>query len=752
MDDELIAIFLEEAGELIDSTAQALQDWSDSPENLDILRLLQRDLHTLKGGARLADVPALGDLSHELENLFEGLTEQRFSVNDTLSDLLFRCHDRLASMVDALEAGEPPRPAPDLISEIHAYVDGTDSATSSAAAPAEPPEEPEALPEMTVDEEASSEPAATPEPEQEQDEHIADLSHLDPELVGIFLEEAYDLVNSTGSALHTWSEDPSNRQVAAELQREVHTLKGSARMAGVEVIGELSHRLEDLFEKVATGQLEASENMLDLLFACHDRLAEMVEQVATQKPCPPANELIQQVQAIVRGEPLPTAPAAPEASESPSEKPEQAEPATPVRESTEATPDTTDYAGDEALAEMFLDEGREIHQDIGDLLAHWREEPEELSSLSRLLQELQTLKSGARLSDVDAIADLAQAWADALNQLVDGERDRQPVLALSEQAENTLKDMLDALEKGTQPEPAKELIAELNQSGEGEPEAKAPKAPAEPAPEAEKPQPEKTAKPAPSPSKTPSKPKPSKPAARNGKGQAASQETIRVSAPLLDDLVNLAGETSITRGRLEQQSSDFSYTLDEMAATIERLREQLRRMDIETEAQILFRAEQEHGPNYGDDFDPLEMDRYSSIQQLSRALTESTSDLADLRETLSERVRDTETLLVQQSRINTELQEGLMKTRMIPFTSMVPRLRRIVRQISGELHKKVHFDIRNAEGEMDRNILERMVAPLEHMLRNAIDHGIENPEERKQAGKPESGEVVLSLALSLIHI
>ena len=146
-----------------------------------------------------------------------------------------------------------------------------------------------------------------------------------------------------------------------------------------------------------------------------------------------------------------------------------------------------------------------------------------------------------------------------------------------------------------------------------------------------------------------------------------------------------------------------------------------------------------------DDFDPLEMDRYSSIQQLSRALSESTSDLADLRETLSERVRDTETLLVQQSRINTELQEGLMKTRMIPFASMVPRLRRIVRQISGELGKKVDFDVRNAEGEMDRNILERMIAPLEHMLRNALDHGIESPADRKKAGKPETGEVTLSL-------
>lgn len=716
MDDELIAIFLEEARELIDSTAEALQNWSENTEDLDILRLLQRDLHTLKGGARLADIPALGDLSHELENLFEGLTEHRFTITDALSDLLFRCHDRLASMVDALEAGEPPRPAPDLIADIHAYIDGTVDAKPSQtdAAPV-------------------SEQAPEPKPDQEgeqaegQESHIADLSHLDPELVGIFLEEAYDLVNSTGSALHAWSEDPSNRQVAAELQREVHTLKGSARMAGVEAIGELSHELEDLFEKVATGQLEASDDMTDLLFACHDRLAEMVEQVATQKPCPPADSLVRQVEAIVRGKPAPE-------SESGSEPPEES--TAPASEDQAEAVTPPDFGREYDLSEMFLDEGREIYDAIAEFLEHWREEPQALSAITQLLQELQTLKSGARLSDVDAIADLAQAWADALDQLVDSDQDRKPMLALSEQAENSLKDMLDALENGTKPAPATDLIAALKRGYETEPETPAPqKAPAQPSS---------------TPATAEPKPKPSKSASGNrkkpAKSQTATQETIRVSAPLLDELVNLAGETSITRGRLEQQSSDFSYTLDEMASTIERLREQLRRMDVETEAQILFRAEQEHGPDYGDDFDPLEMDRYSSIQQLSRALTESTSDLADLRETLSDSVRDTETLLVQQSRINTELQEGLMKTRMIPFTSMVPRLRRIVRQISGELHKKVHFDIRNAEGEMDRNILERMVAPLEHMLRNAIDHGIESPEERKNAGKPESGEVVLSLS------
>ena len=140
------------------------------------------------------------------------------------------------------------------------------------------------------------------------------------------------------------------------------------------------------------------------------------------------------------------------------------------------------------------------------------------------------------------------------------------------------------------------------------------------------------------------------------------------------------------------------------------------------------------------------MDRHSQLQQLSRALFESASDLLDLKETLDRRNHDAENLLQQQGRINTELQEGLMRTRMVPFERMVPRLKRIVRQVAEELGKDVEFVVGNAEGEMDRNVLERMVAPLEHMLRNAVDHGLESAEARLAAGKPAQGRISLDLS------
>ncbi|HEY6527555.1 MAG TPA: Hpt domain-containing protein [Cellvibrionaceae bacterium] len=227
------------------------------------------------------------------------------------------------------------------------------------------------------------------------------------------------------------------------------------------------------------------------------------------------------------------------------------------------------------------------------------------------------------------------------------------------------------------------------------------------------------------------------------RSKGGSQEVIKVSSDLLEELVNLAGETSISRGRIEQQIKGFGTAINEIDGTLRRLQEQLRRLDIETEAQILFRQEQ---LAENEAFDPLEMDRYSQLQQLSRSLTESASDLVDLKRTLSEKVKDTEAILLQQSRINSSLQEGLMRSRMVPFSRLVPRLRRIVRQVAGELGKHVSFELDNVEGEMDRSVLERMVAPLEHMLRNAVDHGIEPPAERLSKGKPEFGRILLSLA------
>ena len=224
---------------------------------------------------------------------------------------------------------------------------------------------------------------------------------------------------------------------------------------------------------------------------------------------------------------------------------------------------------------------------------------------------------------------------------------------------------------------------------------------------------------------------------------AERQELARVDADLLDDLLNNAGEVSIFRARVEQQMTSVEFNLAELERTVTRLREQLRKLELETEAMILHRHQDD--AQHRADFDPLELDRYSTIQQLSRALAESVSDVASIEGLLGNLTREGQNLLLQQGRIVTELQNGLMKTRMVPFQRHVQRLTRLVRQTAQETGKKVELEVEGGSGELDRQVLERMLPPFEHMLRNSVVHGIELPADRLARGKPETGTIAVRL-------
>ncbi|MBN0065270.1 response regulator [Pseudomonas aeruginosa] len=405
---------------------------------------------------------------------------------------------------------------------------------------------------------------------------------------------------------------------------------------------------------------------------------------------------------------------------------------------------------DEELREVFIEEADDLLENLELALGRWDGGNGDAQPLDDLLRILHTLKGGARLAGQTELGNLAH---DLEQHLTDAQQQGAPwpdsLLLDAQSGLEGLQRQVDLLrerlaeddEAGERPDPAQALVqaddtdravasalAELTRLAPAAgaimaAEAAPPAAPATTLPFVRKAQ----------------------EAAQEAASRRAPQELVKVPAELLENLVNLAGETSIFRGRVEQQVSDVGFTLGEMESTIERVRDQLRRLDTETQAQILSRHQADAERAGYEEFDPLEMDRYSQLQQLSRALFESASDLLDLKETLAAKNRDAETLLLQQARVNTELQEGLMRTRMVPFDRLVPRLRRIVRQVAGELGKQVEFVVGNADGEMDRTVLERIVAPLEHMLRNAVDHGIESGETRRAAGKPEHGTIRLNI-------
>jgi len=224
---------------------------------------------------------------------------------------------------------------------------------------------------------------------------------------------------------------------------------------------------------------------------------------------------------------------------------------------------------------------------------------------------------------------------------------------------------------------------------------------------------------------------------------AERADFARVDAQLLDSLLNAAGEISIFQARLNQQVRSVDFHLGELGQTVTRLREQLRKLEAETEAEILHRHQDDSHEH--EDFDPLELDRYSTIQQLSRALSETANDVASINELLLGLTNETDTLLTQQGRVTADIQDGLMQTRMVPFQRHVTRFARLVRQTAAETGKSAELEVEGASAELDRHVLDSMLPPLEHLLRNSVVHGIEAPDARASAGKPPVGRIFLRL-------
>ncbi|WP_394004033.1 response regulator [Luteimonas sp. WGS1318] len=386
---------------------------------------------------------------------------------------------------------------------------------------------------------------------------------------------------------------------------------------------------------------------------------------------------------------------------------------------------------DPELIDIFVEEGIDLLDHADGLLAQLREDPESRDAVAGLQRDLHTLKGGARMAGLMEIGDLGHA----METLLESVSERRTTLRRADQvllergfdrlhamvtragerrAIGASQALVDAF-SGTSP---------VVTDGQSTPVAETAKVELAPL---------------------------SAPLLAEDMGAddddgalRGSQEQVRIRADLLDRLVTYAGEVAIYRARLEQQLGAFRGAMNELAQTNTRLRDQLRRLDIETEAQIIARYQRE-GDTADTTFDPLELDRFSTLQQLSRALGETAADLGSLQQTLDDQTRQYETLLLQQSRVSSDLQEGLMRTRMVPFDGLVPRLRRVVRQAAQDTGKQVQLRLDGAQGELDRNVLERMVSPLEHLLRNAIAHGLETPSGRRAAGKAEEGSVRIAV-------
>ena len=231
-------------------------------------------------------------------------------------------------------------------------------------------------------------------------------------------------------------------------------------------------------------------------------------------------------------------------------------------------------------------------------------------------------------------------------------------------------------------------------------------------------------------------------------------ESLRVPLARLDSLMREVGELIINRSAFEQRMADFARCVEEMQRAVTRMKSVAHDLDAKYgvgalggrralwgDGASLMPGGRRFGNSAGDEFDALELDRYSEFHLLSRSLAESTTDLGTVGNELRNLIGDFDQLLNRQGRLSRDTQDRLMRIRMVPLTTLAAKLHRTVRVVAGQQHKDVEFLIQGADTELDKLVLEELADPLMHILRNAVDHGLEAADVRRAANKPERATI-----------
>lgn len=622
----------------------------------------------------------------------------------------------------------------------------------------EPPMEVVLLDDEELGEAACAGPGAEPEP----DAIVLGGRTISHGLLEMFLGEARGHIATLRRELARLHVNPALLPPEPAV-RAAHTLAGIASTIGADAIHDLGRALEAAQSRLVRADLAPNAEQSALLNNVASVLEGMVGCIAERRLPSRASELIDQLAGIAAGpfkaevvplrvvapsfapeqplveaaeaEPLvpsepapsveaqaeapapieePAAPELPEAAAAPAAA-QAPEPAPAATEFVPAAELPTPHEErrrklrlsddlDMQLLPLFLEEADDLQRSIGIELRQWRAEPAAIEHAQSLARLLHTLKGSARMAGAMGLGELVHAMESRVEQC-GGEAAASPAfLDEIEASYDHAGAMIERL-RGGEPAPAPEA-AETALANAATAISTATFEDLE-------------------------------------TELAAQRAMVRVRAELIDRFVNEAGEISIARTRVEGEMRTLRASLLDLTENVIRLRNQLREIEIQAESQMQSRIA--HAQTHDAEFDPLEMDRYTRLQEVTRMMAESVNDVTTVQHTLLRNLDAADAALIAQSRLNRDLHQGLMSMRLMPFDSIAERLYRVVRQTAKDQGKKVNLDLRGGQIEIDRGVLDKMTAPIEHLLRNSVTHGIESHEVRAQRGKPEIGQIVLAL-------
>jgi chemosensory pili system protein ChpA (sensor histidine kinase/response regulator) len=612
------------------------------------------------------------------------------------------------------------------------------------------------------------------------------------ELLEVFLEEAVEVLSAIEAGLGVCRADPDKLETLAAIRRGFHTLKGSGRMVGLAELGDAAWEVERTMNQWLEQKQPASAELLELVTVAHGRFSAWIAQLRDGEPLVVDVRPIAEIAGRLRGQEVAAArvveiyfkeaavhvatlkgecaawrqkpggdataefmraahtlasssrtagfpdiaavaagleqwiPLASRTTESAdvavisdcvetlaslvaaagrgearrgAQEASRALQALKDRLHVPARPREKRVVRDDIDADLlpvFLDEARELLPQMGSDLRDWKGSPQDRNAADAVKRALHTLKGSARMAGAIRLGELTHLMESRIEYALEA---GELTAELFEDLEAKLDRLSADLEKLGRAPQAPQPGAEATLSGIAT----------------------SAAVPAP----------------------AAPAAMLRVNAERLDRLITEAGEAAIARSRIEAELRQIKQALGELSESIARLRTQLREVEIQADSQLQSRRamlDEREG-----EFDPLEFDRYTRLQELTRMMAEGLSDAAAIQQALLKSLGETDAALLQQARIGRELQQDLMRMRAVPFASLAERLHRVVRQTARDLGRKAELAIEGGQVELDRGVLERIAAPLEHMLRNALVHGIEQPAARSAAGKPEAGRIAIAL-------
>jgi chemosensory pili system protein ChpA (sensor histidine kinase/response regulator) len=765
VDRELLSTYIEEANEVLGTIAVQVSRLHVSPYDTEAFTVVRRGFHTLKGSGRMVGLTDLAELAWEVEQTLNTWLRDEKAPTTELLGFLEDVSNAFQVWVTELEEQGLARVAAGHLTQIARNLRGaaeplanTQTNTQTNAPAPSAPNPPSGSPvELTLEEPPPKSEAGVSAPhaqaagedtlqgpatghEQASDAlpgedasiHIGDHS-LPLELFNIFTDEVAQRLADLGAALAEMGH--GHRPTAWEnFIRAAHTLAGISRTTGFMPLADAAHEVElwagrwpDKTQPLTTvaistieeavGELaEAIQGILQKRFPeAMPQVAEWLaalEQEATAAEPAEAMEIVEATEE--------TAELSPALEEASAAEPLviDTRPATPVAPPSPAAlpvPNAVDDLDDQLLP-IFLEEAAELMPRIGESLREWRVDPATSPARDALKRTLHTLKGSSRMAGAMVLGEAVHALETRILEL-----DGAPASA----------NFLDGME--AEYDRFAEIIERLKGGGTSAPAQSVPVAPpqAVPAP---------SASPAPvaaAPHAAP--PRQADTAARHD-DEIRTRQALRLKSDILDTLLNEAGEVSISRARIENVLKAYKQTAQELASNVDRLRGQLRELEIQAETQMRSRLSQVDESH----FDPLEFDRFSRLQELTRLMAESVNDVSTAQDNLLAGLNEADGALVQQTRMTRTLQQELMRIRMVPLSTLSERLHRVVRQASKETKRKAQLELDGGQTELDRAVLDKIAAPLEHLVRNAVAHGIEAPDVRDAAGKREYGEVRLA--------